>query len=324
MPLRLAEILKDSAPAIVSDWAEALKGLYGTGFAERSMTELERSCKECLDGYIDVFQTGSHRRLRQFIDRTARLRSSLGFKLTEVQKSLLLFRDVSRRALEGRFGEDHRAMLEARDDIDRCLDVTIFDVSEVYQEVANAKINSYVQKIELINEQLEDLSLRDPLTGAQNHRYFQEDLGNEIVRATRYATPVSLLMLDVDWFKRVNDEHGHPFGDEVLRELVQIIRENLREVDTVARYGGEEIALILPETPKEGAHKVAEKVRRQIENHVFLNGGGASAKVTVSIGVATCPTDHSEKGGLVEAADKALYQAKAQGRNQVVAYSPPE
>jgi len=321
MSLGLAEVLKDSSRAIVADWAEALKGLYGTGFSERSMNELERSCRECLEGYLEVFETGSHRRLRQFIDRTARVRSSLGFKLSEVQKSLLLFRDMSRRALEEHFGTDAKSMLDALEQIDRCLDVAIFDVSEIYQEVANAKINSYLQKIELINEQLEDLSLRDPLTGAHNHRYFQEDLENEVSRALRYSTPVSMLMLDVDHFKEVNDQHGHPFGDEVLRDLVQLIRENVREVDTVARYGGEEISVILPETPKEGATKVAEKIRRQLENHIFVDGGNvAGVKVTVSIGVAACPTDETTKAALISAADAALYEAKSQGRNAVVAY----
>lgn len=324
MSLGLAEILKDNAQPIVAEWAERLKGLYGTGFAERPMTELERACRECLDGYIEVFETGSHRRLRQFLDRTARFRNSLGFKLTEVQKSLLLFREVAKRALENHYGDDAHAMLEAFDQINRCLDVALFDVSEIYQEVAKAKINSYVRKIELINEQLEDLTLRDPLTGAHNHRYFQEDLANEVLRATRYNTPVSLLMMDVDNFKIVNNEHGHPFGDTVLRDLVQVIRENVREVDTVARYGGEELAVILPETPKEGAARVAEKVRRRIESHLFLNGNEDATKVTVSVGIATCPTDTDNKSDLIAAADAALYKAKQLGRNRVVVYEPED
>lgn len=164
-----------------------------------------------------------------------------------------------------------------------------------------------------------ELSYRDSLTGLFNRRYFEETLAQEIRRAERYKMPLTLIMVDIDHFKRYNDTHGHPQGDEVLKLVSAILLKNTRQVDVVARYGGEELVLILPLTPKEPALLVAEKLRRTIEE-APLPGEQVmpSRKLTISLGVATYPGDATTASGLVLSADRALYQAKQAGRNRVV------
>lgn len=174
------------------------------------------------------------------------------------------------------------------------------------------------EKVMLHNEILKMASI-DGLTGLNNHRTFQERLENEIDRVKRYDRSFSLLMLDIDYFKDFNDTHGHQVGDEALKTLSEIMLENIRSVDMAARYGGEEFAIILSETPLEGALQTAERIRREIEDHAF--GINEEEKhITVSIGVSSFPEDGSEREKLIEAADKALYYSKRSGRNKVCTY----
>lgn len=163
-----------------------------------------------------------------------------------------------------------------------------------------------------------ELSYRDGLTGLFNRRYFEEALWQELHRAERYRMPLSLIMADIDHFKRYNDTHGHPKGDEALKTVADILTETTRRADVVARYGGEELVLILPLTPKDSARLVAEKLRAAIANAAFPEG-----RLTISFGVATYPQDGSSAPDLIKAADDALYQAKRAGRNRVVVASTP-
>jgi len=165
-------------------------------------------------------------------------------------------------------------------------------------------------------EEVERLAITDGLTGLYQHRYFQEKLENEIRRGLRYNHPTSLLMIDIDHFKLLNDTYGHQVGDEVLKRLAEIFKSRAREHDTVARYGGEEFAIILPVTPKEGALSAAERLRKSIEATQF-DVDGYSLRITVSIGVASCPQDARTREELIGKADKALYAAKRSGRNAV-------
>ena len=166
-----------------------------------------------------------------------------------------------------------------------------------------------------------DLAIVDELTQVFNRRKFYEEIEREVNRAERYEHPLSLLMIDIDLFKRVNDAHGHQAGDKVLQETARLIRENVRNVDIVARYGGEEFVVLLPETNAEGeenTYKIAERLRAAIEGHVVTVKEGVDVSVTVSIGIATYPVDAKDPANLITAADQALYEAKRGGRNQIV------
>jgi diguanylate cyclase (GGDEF)-like protein len=172
-------------------------------------------------------------------------------------------------------------------------------------------------ELQELNGRLERLAVTDGLTGVFNHRRFQEQLAAEVLRSQRTGRPVSVLMFDVDLFKRVNDSMGHPAGDELLRRLAQVIQSTLRQTDLLARYGGEEFAVILPETPKSEGVAAAERARMAVEEQVNL-GGRWTQRVTVSVGVATWPENGKTPQALLVAADQALYSAKHEGRNKVV------
>jgi len=168
---------------------------------------------------------------------------------------------------------------------------------------------------------LEKEAITDGLTGLYNHRHFYNRLEFEINRAARANSPVSVLIFDVDNFKKYNDRYGHPKGDEVLRKCAAAIRESVRSVDIAARYGGEEFAVILAETDKEGAIVAAENIRRAIEELRFSDEeGDTTHNVTVSIGVSSYPADTKEVNDLVKKADDALYTAKMEGKNRVCAH----
>ena len=169
-------------------------------------------------------------------------------------------------------------------------------------------------------EQAEELASRDSLTNLYNHRTFYSFLKAEIIRTQRFNRPVSLLMLDIDHFKRVNDTYGHPVGDTILKGLSDLLVKQARAVDRACRYGGEEFMVILPETEVTVAMQMAERVRAAVERQPFDIGGGKNINITVSVGVVTYPQQAASLKELVKAADLALYAAKRGGRNQVCRY----
>jgi len=172
--------------------------------------------------------------------------------------------------------------------------------------------------IALSKAKLYEESITDGLTKLFIHRYFQSKLDDEIKRANRYKTGLSLLMLDIDHFKKFNDTYGHLQGDSVLIHTANIIKDSVREIDIACRYGGEELAVIMPATDTEGAYIVAERLRKKIEEHNFpAVNNGKTLHVTVSIGIATFPVHAELKQDLIHKADQALYLAKANGRNRV-------
>ncbi len=171
-------------------------------------------------------------------------------------------------------------------------------------------------------EELLELSRTDPLTGLCNRRYFEERLQEEFNRARRYRAPLSLVMLDIDYFKRINDTFGHPFGDEVLRAVAQVTRSRLREVDLLGRYGGEELIALLPETSPSEALSACERVREAIEalqlEHQGSDGTRRPVRCTASVGLASIPAATLQTvEELLRAADECLYAAKGAGRNRV-------
>ncbi|MBI3749678.1 MAG: GGDEF domain-containing protein [Chloroflexi bacterium] len=162
-------------------------------------------------------------------------------------------------------------------------------------------------------EDARKLADRDPLTGFFNHRFFHERLGEEVVRTQRARHPLSVLMLDLDDFKLVNDTFGHLFGDRVLTWTAELIRSTLRGSDIPARYGGDEFAIILPETDAENARSAAERILEAFRDHAFVGEQRGPVPIGLSIGVATFPTDGRYATDLIAAADQALYRVKRDG-----------
>lgn len=174
------------------------------------------------------------------------------------------------------------------------------------------------------NQKLQELIEIDDLTGLFNTRSLYSKLDFEIERAQRFSRPVTVVMIDMDKFKSVNDGHDHLFGSFVISEVGKIIRQNTRTVDIPARYGGDEFIIVLSEIPLSGVEFFCEKIRNRVEQHTFSLGPD-SIKLTLSLGYATYDGDHSiamSAKELVRRADAALYEAKNQGRNRVIGYEP--
>jgi diguanylate cyclase (GGDEF)-like protein len=166
-------------------------------------------------------------------------------------------------------------------------------------------------------------ALQDALTGLCNRRHFEERLGSELAACQRHGRPLSLLMCDVDHFKRINDEHGHLAGDETLKMVAFVLRGAVRKEDVLARYGGEEFVVIARETPLDGAESLAERIRSAVEkSRCYWQGQDLGVTVSVGVSVSSGPAQGLPGGterALVETADRALYLAKQGGRNRVVA-----
>jgi diguanylate cyclase (GGDEF)-like protein/PAS domain S-box-containing protein len=201
-----------------------------------------------------------------------------------------------------------------------CVDITAQKEYEQRIEEQLTRINEYSSEIEQrkweleeANARLQSLASTDGLTGLQNHRSFQEVLARDLKRSARDDSFLSVVLLDVDEFKKYNDSFGHPAGDAILKQLADILLECSRESDLVARYGGEEFIAILPNTSAEGAIQMAERMRTSIDTAVWKN-----RKVTASFGVATTSGGSGTTQDLIQAADKALYASKAAGRNKVL------
>ena len=186
------------------------------------------------------------------------------------------------------------------------------DASDGVTELIQNKISSIIIQTKALHKTIK-LSNVDGLTGLFNHRFFHERMEKELYRAQQYDLNFSLMMLDIDDFKKFNDNHGHLAGDRHLKSMAKIMRFILRETDFIARYGGEEFAVILPEAPVEGALIAAERIRKAVENQNF----GEGLRSTVSIGIAAYPDHGVKKNDIIEKADKALYRAKGAGKNRV-------
>lgn len=188
-------------------------------------------------------------------------------------------------------------------------------------EILIAKINALVKlkelqdELEKKNRLLENLAITDGLTGVYNYRFFHQKLKEEFERAKRYETPLACIMIDLDFFKNINDKYGHMVGDSVLVELASKIIENIRKNDIFARYGGEEFVLLLPHTSENGAYNEAERIRKAIENHSFNHVD--QGEIKISLGIANYPSDFIKTPDeLLKFADDALYKAKKNGRNR--------
>lgn len=166
-------------------------------------------------------------------------------------------------------------------------------------------------------EQQYKLATTDGLTELYNHRYFQEQIRMQVEQSKRYNNNFSLIIIDIDFFKKFNDTFGHQSGDAVLRQVAQTLKKNVRATDIVCRYGGEEMSIILPNTGKDEAFSTAQKICERVANRKFKLAGDKETNVTISLGVSTFPFDGDSASAIIEEADKRLYNAKNNGRNQV-------
>lgn len=168
-----------------------------------------------------------------------------------------------------------------------------------------------------LREKLRDQSLRDPLTGLFNRRFFEESLDRELRRATRKKSSLALLFIDIDHFKKFNDSFGHDAGDMVLQEVAEVFREHFRSEDVVCRFGGEEFAVLLPDSGSTDAYRRAEELRAKVESRRLEFRGRSLDRVTISIGIADVPEHAATPEELLRAADQSLYFSKRTGRNRV-------
>ncbi|MET0083423.1 MAG: diguanylate cyclase [Sedimenticola sp.] len=200
--------------------------------------------------------------------------------------------------------------------------ITVFILGGVLIIFFYVQANRVSQRIERDQDILEQLATHDSLTNLYTRRMFHECLDNELARSMRFDHPLSLLLIDIDRFKQINDAHGHPAGDTVLQKLSARLLKESRGIDYVCRYGGEEIAIILPETDRQNAQQVAERMNLTVSALPFQIDDTQSVSITISIGVASYPVHGDTDTFLIAAADSALYEAKEQGRNRVCTYSP--
>ncbi len=168
-------------------------------------------------------------------------------------------------------------------------------------------------------QKMAELAITDDLTKLFNTRYLNRTIEIEIQRSKRYNTSISLIFMDIDYFKQINDQYGHLVGSKVLVEIGQLLLKNLRSIDIVARYGGDEFVIVLPQTPPTAATHIAERMRKAVEQNVFLKKEGYSLRMTASFGVASYPESAQSKDDLIRLADEAMYRVKYQTRNAVYA-----
>ncbi len=200
-------------------------------------------------------------------------------------------------------------------------DVTERKLLENKLTEANELLTIQLANIDALTAKLHEQAIRDPLTGAFNRRFFAESLDKETARAVRENLPLSVIIMDVDHFKRFNDTYGHKCGDVVLQSLARFLNDNTRRGDIVCRYGGEEFVILMPDAPIESACIRAEFLRKKFEEEVF-EFDGKKLQCTVSMGVASYPLHATNSDALLIVADHALYQSKANGRNRITVYQP--
>jgi len=211
----------------------------------------------------------------------------------------------------------HRASMQER--LGTKLDLRVALVS-YFVEVCHKLENPKIIEMQLF-ERTRASAYRDELTGLYNYRMLREHLEREVKGSERIGTPLSVVMVDVDNFKRHNDRHGHEAGNLALIEMAGLLTKSLRQADIAARYGGEEFVLILPATPKTDAYRVAERTRLAVEAHHFVHKeGDPGARLTISMGLATFPADGVNASELIRSADRALYSAKSNGKNHVTLF----
>ena len=307
-PVRLAEIIVGRAATWIPApcWAVVSSDLSGqlTVLADRGLTP-DMGPAVCAVA-LQVMQSGT-----EFA--AANLRSDRRVSHESIG-AVLAFSLTSRgRSIGAVVGLDHAASSRAPKPSPGILRA----VRMLLEPAATALDNA------LLLKRVEALSVTDDLTHLYNSRYLNEVLRRETKRASRSRRPLSLLFVDLDGFKSINDSHGHLCGSRALVEAAAVVRCSARETDVVARFGGDEFALVLPDTGGEGAFQVGERIRERIAEHRFLADAGLDIRLTASVGVATLPDVAAAADELIHAADMAMYQVKQSGKNGIRAAIAP-
>ena len=288
-----------------------------TGYAAQPRAVLRKSTGAAFDSLVRALESGEVRELRAFAVGVAAERAKQGFRLSEPLRALAELRSGMEHALRTAWADDPAAVLAATQRVQRVVDLATLAFADAYVDATMADTAQYLQRLRELNAQLTDESTHDKLTGLYDRGYFDLALARETRRAARYHRPLSLAMADVDHFKRVNDTFGHPMGDLALQHVAGLLLGAVRATDYVCRYGGEEFAIILPETNLGQALAMAERTRSSIEARPVNLGTPVS--LTICLGVAAYPDQAADGPTLVAQADAALYAAKAAGRNRVAA-----
>ncbi len=280
-------------------YANLLAEVYTEG---NERAENARIIQEILTEQFDVSEADAAKLLDDVALRSSELLETFDLAPGEIKPYSVLLQEANKE-LGKLYLSNEQLILELRD--------------------AKQKTEEMADNLREANERLKELVYRDGLTGLYNHRYFQESMDNEMARAIRYHSSISLILFDIDFFKKVNDTYGHPAGDLVLMNIAKAVTQAVRPCDIVARYGGEEFAVILPETGAAGAKVFAARLRRCIEGIATLIDG-QMIYVTVSAGATTFKQDSRgiTKSMLIEAANRGLYASKKNGRNQVTIVDP--
>jgi diguanylate cyclase (GGDEF)-like protein len=243
--------------------------------------------------------------LVQDLSKDGRFSSGVDLQIGSPSRSLLCVPIVNKKRTIGVLEAVNKIGDGPFDEQDLTLLVKLVDQAEIAIERA------------YLYQKMADLAVTDDLTKLFNFRYLDQTLDIELRRGQRYGANVSLIFLDMDYFKQVNDRYGHLMGSRVLIEVAQILIQNLRDVDIIARYGGDEFVVVLPETPLDVTYRIAQRLRVSLREHTFLEAEGHPIKLTASYGIASYPTHARNKKDLIRLADQAMYRAKNSGRDQI-------
>ncbi len=320
---------------VISD--QRMPGLSGTELLEVCKAQYEQIIRILITGYadmkvaVDAINKGEvHRYISKPYD-PSELRVIVAtelrrFDLQERNKKLTQELIVKNRELKQaneelvkqkaeieRLAMEYKQQKELAVEMSEKLAQSNVELIEAQEEIKRKNV-----KLEAVNKKLERLSITDGLTGFYNMRYMHQLLESEMGRAKRYDLNLSLIMVDLDNFKEINDTFGHPFGDKVLRRVTEKIRRNIRETDWPTRYGGDEFIVILPHTGEDRAVYMAKRIHADIRATKLMTESGSAVQPSVSIGIAYYPHEKvASKQGIIDMVDKALYKAKQQGRNRI-------
>ncbi len=304
----LGRLIGSSIPSLIADWQKKLEASKNKISIFVPVEKRRKGLSSMLEALADGLIRDDLSAFRRQAMAVTRLRAMQGFDLRDSLEEALVLEDLLfawiRQSGQGQALDEVCAL-------NRLSHSVVQDIARVHVQAMGRRMRRREQE-----------SVTDGLTHLFNYRFFKDFLHKEISRSQRYQHTSSLVLIDVDYFKKINDMHGHVGGDQILTELSRIAKANCRMTDLVCRYGGEEFAILLPETPKEQAVTYCERLRAMVEQHAFsVKHAPQELKITVSVGLANYPEDSKDATELIRKADQAMYMAKHGGRNRVCYYA---